>query len=650
MSTYVPRRLGCGAGVVLLGAMGWAGLVAFASETKQVADTPADTSAPGAAAAQKPATEKPATAGNPSKDSAAIDGRELFVREWLPHDARARGGDGLGPVFNDTSCVACHNQGGAGGGGPSSKNVDIITAFAQPAQEFAVVGSASAPEAMFRALFGDFGREGQQVQTMTVEVDADTETKPTVAQTADAAPVDATKTEVVTTDAAQQDAAKPDGAAQEAKRKAVAKQKQELAKIHPGFLSARSVVLHKAATLPEYHAWRLSLKGQNFGLFDQLTVASDGAVIGVDFDSPDAAAVAEASTVATVAAEAPPPVGPTATEAAVAVNTAVDLSASAQSEINQHRVEVQQFRSRSQGTQATVGGFTFFGSQRNPTALFGAGDIDAIPEKAILANAGKTFPDFPEIQGRVARLKDGRIGRFGWKAQTASLKDFTLTACAVELGLDVPNHPQAGIAQKPSYAPPGYDLSQAECDALIRYIADLPTPSAHPATSEQERETRLAGERQFAAVGCAHCHTPNLGNAKGIYSDLLLHDMGDDLGDTGSYGTFVPNSPEEGEDEFIPSLQLSRSGGETKPTAEQLAKQVGALRQEWRTPPLWGVRDSAPYLHDGRADTLEQAIALHGGAGAKSAQKFFALKPAERLQLLTFLKSLAAPMPQVAAK
>ena len=55
-------------------------------------------------------------------------GRELFEREWLPGDSRTHGGDGLGPVFNDSSCIACHNLGGTGGGGPASKNVDIITA------------------------------------------------------------------------------------------------------------------------------------------------------------------------------------------------------------------------------------------------------------------------------------------------------------------------------------------------------------------------------------------------------------------------------------------------------------------------------------------------------------------------------------------
>jgi CxxC motif-containing protein (DUF1111 family) len=58
---------------------------------------------------------------------------------------------------------------------------------------------------------------------------------------------------------------------------------------------------------------------------------------------------------------------------------------------------------------------------------------------------------------------------------------------------------------------------------------------------------------------------------------------------------------------------------------------------------LWGFRDSGPYLHDGRAQTLEEAVALHGGQGAESALKFFALSPRERLQVEAFLKSLVAP-------
>ena len=79
------------------------------------------------------------------------------------------------------------------------------------------------------------------------------------------------------------------------------------------------------------------------------------------------------------------------------------------------------------------------------------------------------------------------------------------------------------------------------------------------------------------------------------------------------------------------------------PTPENRDKIIGALRQEWRTPPLWGVRDSGPYLHDGRAETLEQAIAFHGGQAKRSVDGFFQLKPEEQMQLITFLKSLTAP-------
>ena len=59
--------------------------------------------------------------------SAAVSGEEIFRREWLADDPRSHGGDGLGPVFNESSCVACHNQGGTGGGGPVGKNVQLVT-------------------------------------------------------------------------------------------------------------------------------------------------------------------------------------------------------------------------------------------------------------------------------------------------------------------------------------------------------------------------------------------------------------------------------------------------------------------------------------------------------------------------------------------
>src|SRR4029077_8351932 len=96
---------------------------------------------------------EPAAQKKPSAEELAL-GRELFLREWLPNDSRSHGGDGLGPVFNDSSCVACHNQGGVGGGGAASKNVDIITAFVIPVEQRTPQAPGTLPEALFNSLFG----------------------------------------------------------------------------------------------------------------------------------------------------------------------------------------------------------------------------------------------------------------------------------------------------------------------------------------------------------------------------------------------------------------------------------------------------------------------------------------------------------------
>src|SRR5262249_43293163 len=84
---------------------------------------------------------------DPAERNGTVSGKEIFLREWLPNDPRSHGGDGLGPVFNDTSCVACHNLGGAGGGGPASKNVHVLSAFPNaPVQ--VQVNSKSRPAAL----------------------------------------------------------------------------------------------------------------------------------------------------------------------------------------------------------------------------------------------------------------------------------------------------------------------------------------------------------------------------------------------------------------------------------------------------------------------------------------------------------------------
>jgi CxxC motif-containing protein (DUF1111 family) len=280
-------------------------------------------------------------------------------------------------------------------------------------------------------------------------------------------------------------------------------------------------------------------------------------------------------------------------------------------------------------------------SQRNPTPLFGLGLIDAIPDEAIVAMEKRQAKETPDTQGRVSRLKDGRIGRLGWKGQTANAEDFVLNACAVELGLEVPGHHQAMTPQAPKYRSAGLDLTSEECSALVSYVRSLPRPVERQASGDAEKRHVDAGRTAFAAVGCANCHAANLGKVEGIFSDLLLHDMGPEMSDDGSYDD---GSDESTDEPLVPRFSREvADGGAEQPPAQKQSAPRGARRQEWRTPPLWGFRDSGPYLHDGRAQTLEQAVAMHGGQGAAAAHRFFELSPAERLQIEAFLKSLVAP-------
>ena len=106
--------------------------------------------------------------------------------------------------------------------------------------------------------------------------------------------------------------------------------------------------------------------------------------------------------------------------------------------------------------------------------------------------------------------------------------------------------------------------------------------------------------------------TQDLGPAKGVFSDLAVHDMGAALaGRGGAYGRSTPA--------------------------------IAANDNAWRTPPLWGVASSAPYMHDGRARDLYEAIRLHGGQAEQSARAFGALPAEKQRELQAFLLTLEAP-------
>ena len=267
-------------------------------------------------------------------------------------------------------------------------------------------------------------------------------------------------------------------------------------------------------------------------------------------------------------------------------------------------------------------------SQRNTPALWGARLIDDIPDRVIIAaerrqklKHGLAPAESEQVPvGRALRLGD-RIGKFGWKAQTASLSDFVRAACANELGLGNPTQGQPKSMKNPYYRSAKLDLTDEQCNQITAFVASLPRPEQRLPEDTFHRQQAGLGEKMFHKVGCAECHVPSLGSVEGLYSDLLLHKMGEPLEGGGSY-----NEP--------PIPDPSKPDGDAPSPGE------------WRTPPLWGVADSAPYLHDGRAGTLEEAIKLHGGQAARSVQNFSGLSAHEQAALVAFLKSLRAPAAQ----
>jgi CxxC motif-containing protein (DUF1111 family) len=272
-------------------------------------------------------------------------------------------------------------------------------------------------------------------------------------------------------------------------------------------------------------------------------------------------------------------------------------------------------------------------TQRNTPALFGAGLLDAVSEDMLIKHqrehstaarlVGLNSAKDGKIRGRIARLADGRIGRFGWKAEFSTLNDFVKAACANELGLSNPDRPQATPLGKQKYQQPGVDLTDEQCTMMADYILGLPKPVEVVPTRPEVRSRVKQGRATFEAIGCADCHSPDLGPASGIYSDLLLHDMGVELeSSTGYYGSIIPP----------PVVSNTRFAQSEQPTAG-----------EWRTAPLWGVADSAPYMHDGRAKTLDEAIRLHGGEASDVKARYQGLSLPEQEAVVTFLKTLRAP-------
>jgi len=250
-------------------------------------------------------------------------------------------------------------------------------------------------------------------------------------------------------------------------------------------------------------------------------------------------------------------------------------------------------------------------SLRLAPSLLGLGLLEAVPVSALQALADPDDRDGDGISGRLAQLPDGRIGRFGWKATGATLQEQLTLALALDLGLSSEALPapwgDCTEAQQDcrTLALDTVDTRQPlEADAttvklMQHYLSRLPPPAA-PVGEE--------GATLFAALGCAGCHVPALPSPLSplgevaAYTDLLLHDLGEGLDDGLAEGA--------------------------------------AAADEWRTAPLWGLGESGPFLHDGRARTLDEALHWHGGEASASRAAWQALDESGRAALSAFLFGL----------
>ncbi|MBX6314624.1 MAG: c-type cytochrome [Isosphaeraceae bacterium] len=262
----------------------------------------------------------------------------------------------------------------------------------------------------------------------------------------------------------------------------------------------------------------------------------------------------------------------------------------------------------------------------NTTALFGAGWIDRISGKGILhdyrkrvlARLGRELQaDFGGIgPGRPRVLPDGRVGKFGWKAQFATLEDFVAAACANEIGLGNPRMDQAKPWVRAGYPDVERDLDREQFRSLVAFVDTLPRPSEVLPDDPAGRAQAERGKALFGSIGCAACHRPEIDGVAGLYSDFLLHRLTD---------------PGEG------------GYGGRKQSVEIPLPEEHPRPEEWKTPPLWGVADSAPYFHDGQSPTLKDAILRHHGDAEVVTETYRGLPNQDQEAILAFLKTLKAP-------
>jgi len=263
-----------------------------------------------------------------------------------------------------------------------------------------------------------------------------------------------------------------------------------------------------------------------------------------------------------------------------------------------------------------------------PPANTGLGFLEAVTDATLLANSDENDSDGDGISGRPNWIKvpayckerngtivrnDGKyIGRFGKKAAVYDLLQQTVNAYNQDMGVNSTyEHYNTYNGQEADV-----EVANETVQHVVFYLQTLKTPVQRTADAPDITE----GKQIFTNIHCGKCHVSEMQTGNFSidalsnktffpYSDFLLHDMGPGMNDGYTEGTALP--------------------------------------AEWRTPPLWGlglskISQGGNYflLHDGRAKSIEEAIALHGGEAGQSSKAFQQLTASDKNKLIKFLESL----------
>lgn len=243
--------------------------------------------------------------------------------------------------------------------------------------------------------------------------------------------------------------------------------------------------------------------------------------------------------------------------------------------------------------------------------LPGVGEVLRRPVVTVADGRLATLRLAPSLRGAAALARVPKPGgRFGWKAEIAGLDDQVASALSLDMGIGSPARPAAAGDCTPAQqtclraAADQVETSTRDLEALGAYLVAL-RPRPLPAVMAE-------GTALFADTGCAACHRPAVNvpadaavtgtphQTLRIYTDLTLHDLGDELADPSGF----PNAA------------------------------------RWRTAPLVDLGAADGFLHDGRARDLRETILWHGGEAASSRARFLALSRAAQGELMSFLAHL----------